>query len=1374
MYKVRYYIEENEGERVWSIVKMRQRITVKNCAIMLSCICCIALVVICFLTIGSKADDSGSTTISHGFATNNNVPSEEGVKGTASNPTVILELVPDMKYAQLGYMISGCEPVDIPKILKDVQNGVSSAEETMNNIAASGGGTFTSTTKQVKKFDLAPTDNRDNWQDVTYEMMTQKGYFERVADGTGLVKQVVTSKNTDGSIKEATYTSRGVNREECNFIWVADDTANVPATNHNATKVGDRVYMTRTANYWVNYNYKEVSYTHKNQFLKVALNVPESKIADYHVVVKTITPKELNDNSQWAERADLVFITNKSYNATFSQIYKSNKYNKISYSDSGASDIISNYKNSNDLNWDTAMKLFHKIVLDEDSAGIIIDQTVFTEMLNSSDVKTVTPGQIGANGSLINNSTLSCKGSNNNVFKLSLMLSTMNPQAFYNMYLYDYGEGGRSASITKGTVDGRTTGVFGAQSGDAKTYWGVTTFAPPKTNGTISTENERATGEGYNLYETKTQLQYGNGAVNSHVYMFPSDMSLLTCLVNDSMIASDKLNKELFTYVKETLGQTNATSTSPAIAIQFIMGLIKDKDKMKDNIKVLDLEPCTISSSISCPKDYLTEFILKTKIAPTYTGKVNIVHQSTSEFNGKLEDINSTYDMIFMGLYYGRFNSNSSGPVYNEYSLNGKIYLHVGDKITSRNVNQHTVNWPTNMDNISRGPGNDITETKKSALKDYLTAGLPIVTDVDLYSLNKTKIDDSSYIYKFVDESKSRPNLISTADQTITALMATHFKNTGLIIHMEEGDYPKSYVGDTTSGTISNDEYVSRDLAYTFSLEDSKYTSGVTYTAKLYIDISRDGTYSSDEIVATKESLKADGTKYTISKTLGNNFVGAIPWKLVVSKDSNPAVRDTREGFSAIKRATNEKKTINVLQIHERTGSGYEPTLNLQQNVQAQGLFYKYTANLNDYNIKFTTITADTFESWYTAVSKFDKSGTEEQKAAADKLASYNMLIFGFADSFSNISNQYGALDNLKYYVDSGKSVLFTHDLTSYYNVANSNEVNSPSKKGYNFNVSFRDIFGMDRYGIRTANSAKQATATKPGGGTYKEIHGYTYQALTKLGDSSVSQYPLYTGSKLSTSTVLTKKAAKLNGGQITEYPYKIDDSLKIGETHSQYYQLDLEDDDMIVWYTLAQDNDEDNGYFSCSANDAANNYYIYSKGNITYSGVGHSDISGPGNDMEVKLFVNTMIAAYANGNEPPTVEVVNPGVYSTAEHDYSLYVTVDYAETSFVETRFEDVSFIPRNNSLISEVIYVKPTTADNVVMKVYDDKGNHISADATGYVKLSDGHTYHLKWPQSYLGNVDKKDITFSCYYVDAKSKKKYGSSKAHLLRRNLFDLE
>lgn len=42
---------------------------------------------------------------------------------------------------------------------------------------------------------------------------------------------------------------------------------------------------------------------------------------------------------------------------------------------------------------------------------------------------------------------------------------------------------------------------------------------------------------------------------------------------------------------------------------------------------------------------------------------------------------------------------------------------------------------------------------------------------------------------------------------------------------------------------------------------------------------------------------------------------------------------------------------------------------------------------------------------------------------------------------------------------------------------------------------------------------------------------------------------------------------------------------------------------DIVVWYCLS------GGNYNYSENDVVNNYYIYNKGNITYSGAGHASI---------------------------------------------------------------------------------------------------------------------------------------------------------------------
>ena len=66
-----------------------------------------------------------------------------------------------------------------------------------------------------------------------------------------------------------------------------------------------------------------------------------------------------------------------------------------------------------------------------------------------------------------------------------------------------------------------------------------------------------------------------------------------------------------------------------------------------------------------------------------------------------------------------------------------------------------------------------------------------------------------------------------------------------------------------------------------------------------------------------------------------------------------------------------------------------------------------------------------------------------------------------------------------------------------------------------------------------------------------------------------------------------TTLVTKTNEGQITQYPYKIGDwsnqntvfddtKLKVAKTHGQYYQLNMEDPEVTVWYCLADDGKSD------------------------------------------------------------------------------------------------------------------------------------------------------------------------------------------------------
>lgn len=160
------------------------------------------------------------------------------------------------------------------------------------------------------------------------------------------------------------------------------------------------------------------------------------------------------------------------------------------------------------------------------------------------------------------------------------------------------------------------------------------------------------------------------------------------------------------------------------------------------------------------------------------------------------------------------------------------------------------------------------------------------------------------------------------------------------------------------------------------------------------------------------------------------------------------------------------------------------------------------------------------------------------------------------------------------------------------------------------------------------------------------------------------------------------------NNGQITTYPYLIPSFITVANTHCQNYQLDMEyqaGGDVNVWFNLTDNHDPElkgqknesvayevankkiaDGWthiYSAKNQDSRNNFYIYNKGNITYTGSGHGTRKQELTDDEVKLFVNTMISAYRPPEDGPSVSIDN--ATSTTANESQIYVDYDLVRDS-------------------------------------------------------------------------------------------------------------
>ncbi|MCI5517580.1 MAG: DUF5057 domain-containing protein [Roseburia sp.] len=1304
-----------------------------------------------------------------------------GTLGTKENPFFILEIVPYEEYAEFGYQISGCEPIDVMKM--QYGNG------DINTVASLRGGTVTNCGKAFffqDEIDEKYASNYSASKDTNEVNRAYNGYYEKTNDKEGFFVQ-----NADGSMA---YQGQG----KGNIIWhtVNDfEREQYPNqsfqddTTKSLTNNGDRMYTTRQSSsddcIQITYNYYE--YTPNDYFLKDSLELQtDEEVEDYSIIIKTITPAELNNNSKWADYADLFVVSPKTHDGNVTGLWK--KYNRL-----GHTSQTTNYANgfgytqdsekNRDITWDVALKMYQRINREINYAAIVMDAQSYTDETLTGGKKVTTQildWNLKPSGDTESNYT----GYNINMYKLAVMLLSMNPDLFQELYL---------SGDTPLIQDGKCL----VQEGDAQTYWTMFTFLPSDVSGEAIGANWYSywtSKDKWENYETAGNITTdGNrNYVNRRLVTFNSDNSITQDFGRNTIDLSSQDYK--FQDFKNFMNGEQKAST--ADAVRYILGNGKASDSIDGELKILDIEPCYDSKN-----GYeLQESFIRLMI-PQFKGTVTLRHMTTAEFIGSSEDLNSTYNMIFMGLDDGAYNhevkwfgeeqKNVSCTKWNDTLMSGKIYFHTGDLMTSaeytrgdgrnRSVkfltkgtkNGSEWSWSDVDSTVLRFPGNDITKLKQKELEDFVRSGNPVIAVPYLYQRNSLRIDQYSNISNFV---KTETDSKEQGNSSVHFYQADDVNGIKEYIKQEKPavsfvQTPKLYNGVDTS--ISDPQYLDTDdvgralLPFGFTVSDPDHAQ---YRCNVYLDQNQDGKFSEDELYYEGEAFTADGSAKAVTCKISRLYMGLIQWKIEVFRVDNPSVRFTQTGCSAARNQTGQKKQINVLQIIPKDGD-FQGKLDLSTNP----LFTQYYNSLDDYEIHVTTETVDTFKKHFDDENKFTRERYQsiindpdaETPEWLNVYRNYNMIIIGFGDTYGgiNIPNDNGEMDFLKFYIEQGKSVLFTHDLTSMHNVRNEDF-------GYSANTYLRDIMGMNRYKAISRNLSvdeRKALEEKPddgydtvtdvNGNALDQKQGFTYYAMKRLGwtnsdggtdwntllnqkmpyqylitnpsGESICGYgdrSLAKNTGFNNNNDLTTKVTQSNQGQITQYPFKIDPEFTISETHAQWYQLDMEDPEVTVWYCLADDGrysawqeTDNNGKgtgatYGVSPNDAANNYYIYSKGNVFYSGVGHSTITG---EMEAKLFINTMIAAYRASYVAPMVEVMNEDTTITDVNNLSYDMNFaqeyndDSTDASWVtagtdndEDEFVKIIFSPEELNAIS--------TKMDCSIYYKDENGNKVYVDA------------------------------------------------------------
>ena len=470
--------------------------------------------------------------------------------------------------------------------------------------------------------------------------------------------------------------------------------------------------------------------------------------------------------------------------------------------------------------------------------------------------------------------------------------------------------------------------------------------------------------------------------------------------------------------------------------------------------------------------------------------------------------------------------------------------------------------------------------------------------------------------------------------------------------------------------------------------------------------------------------------------------------------------------------------------------------------------------NTGDFDITIKSVSPETLIYWYNdwRMKNPDKRPLEYFDATATK---YDMIVMGFGDSYT-LPNVNNCLEPIQDWANSGKPILYTHDCTSQVNYRGTSSWN------YDLNRMIRGLVGLDRYGVlnnwplRVGTGAdKNNTVTKFEKTKYptiaantsdnsvtssrlfeiakenaernnkdikdiayeprsnktkivKEVQGFTNGSLVYLSgnESTNAQFKFAKGYVRSERH--TNRVEQINKGQITTYPFKIEKELEVAKTHYQPYQIDFNEDDdedgesdLIVWYTLASRESMKNNpasEYNLAPRDVRNNYYIYTKGNITYSGVGHEKVTGR---EEMKLYVNTLIAAYKAAMVPPSIEFKETGDSDAAEKTVSYIsydVSSDASNKGVVTGDKEKVYFTPVDyNSFVKDTnplqtkVLVKPVNTKGGLYNVYRADGTKELTESDDQIgecyALMPGDSYYFEVPLSELGgNKNKIDIKVS----------------------------
>ena len=857
--------------------------------------------------------------------------------------------------------------------------------------------------------------------------------------------------------------------------------------------------------------------------------------------------------------------------------------------------------------------------------------------------------------------------------------------------------------------------------------------------------------------------------VNKNVYMVNDETPLVSEDFHDTF-DKDKTNRG-FSDVIAAIKAENTTlseedqlslSVSKAMAIQYIINYSVGIIGEFDDLRILELQPtANLTSDLHMVADdrdnaklcWQTEAMQSAKqiLSSKKSFDVSVDVKSVAQFNGEWQDINSEYDLIFIGLDGQSLNVSNDryrSAVYNREELNGKVY-HTGDD-----------------SGVGAYDGNDITAQKMMDLLEYMEAGYPVLVEDNCFrggtaqrayddEINTKYIDEESVMYHFlksaVTDERYKDRIFTISDTMSSAMFMTQLKISKPRIELQGEDGEEAPKVQRLS-LDENNEYHGT-IAY--EVKDNKGEAYLGDTqVRLYADLNYDGIFGEEEEVSEYVN---EGN--VIDVTIEGMGPGIMPWKLEAADTGNLLRRDSVCGYFELSSSVPEE--INVLQIANETGNIWVNLQKMYEETENSVLAYclRGAESIANVAMEFETVTAEELNARLTENGEY--------------LNQWDVVVLTLDDTASS-----GIVaDAIETYADSGRSLL----------------VCSQDAGGNRMGLDAELLGQMPESRTYVTLGANGADGYLRYAGLKREMfEPQTKLASEQVNEGTIAYYPYQLENRSFVCGANTALRA-------SEYLLDFENNLK-SETNTPY---------VTVWYTFGGSSTI--SAYGISPGDARNNYYCYSKGNVVYLGqaeypyaydaeAGEKPEGQEGTD-ECKFFVNALMAAYRAGVHRADVSIVagfavdSPQIQSISvpfdqewvdESDDAAGIldnTVDvyfrFADSNIAMDKNLQISFYYENPegdvSLEGIGEPVKATRFDSPIWTVTDN-----SLTLVGEEGLQAGKVYRIQAPvvalkaDDTLNNADIYIVLRSSFRRGSRTYEVISGDSVALNRARLFLLE